>query len=74
MFCVFIRRTNSLQSLYLQMSDYGLPEQDLGLPSLQLDTSSPPAEDAQVADVFYEDAFQDPGLETTQFDAVPGPI
>lgn len=56
------------------MNDYSLPEQDLGLPSLQPDTSSPPAEDAQVTDVFYEDAFKDPGLETTKFVTTPGQI
>lgn len=56
------------------MNDYSLPELDLGLPSLQPDTPSPPAEDAQVTDVFYEDAFRDPGPETTKFVAAPGQI
>lgn len=56
------------------MNDYSLPGQDLGLPSLQPDASSRTAEDAQVADVFYEDAFKDPGLEATEFVAVPGQI
>ncbi|CAG01455.1 unnamed protein product, partial [Tetraodon nigroviridis] len=50
-----------------QMNDYSLLE-DLGLPSPQPDTSSPPAEDAQVTDVFYEDE----NYQTTEFVAVAG--
>lgn len=51
------------------MNDYSLLE-DLGLPSPQPDTSSPPAEDAQVTDVFYEDE----NYQTTEFVAVAGQI
>lgn len=52
-----------------QGNDYSLPEEDL--PSLQPDVS-PPEEDVQVTDVFYEDTFQDSGLGGTGFAATPG--
>lgn len=55
------------------MNDYSPPERDLGLPSPPF-SSPPPAEDAQVTDVFYEDAFNDPGLETVTIVVAPGQI
>lgn len=52
---------------YLQSSDHGLPDQagDGGLPSPQSDLDTPPVEDIQVTDVFYEDTVNNSPLETT---------
>ncbi|XP_056878574.1 receptor-type tyrosine-protein phosphatase zeta isoform X1 [Takifugu flavidus] len=52
------------------VNDYSLLDQDP--PSLQPDIFSPPVEDVQVTDVFYEDTFKDSGLQTTRFVAIPG--
>lgn len=57
-------------SISAQVNDYSLPDQDP--PSLQPDIFSPPVEDVQVTDVFYEDTFKDSGLQTTRFVAIPG--
>lgn len=63
--------TNLVQActslLFLQSSDQGAPDQagDGGLPSPQSDLYTPPVEDIQVTDVFYEDLVSNPPLETT---------
>lgn len=53
--------------MFLQPSDQGEPDQagDGGLPSPQSDLYTPPVEDIQVTDIFYEDLLSNPPLETT---------
>lgn len=61
-------RTPNVRSVfYLQSSDHGPPDQagDGGLPSPQSDLDTPPVEDIQVTDVFYEDTVNNSPLETT---------
>lgn len=52
---------------YLQSDDHGPQDQagDFGLPSPQSDLYTPPVEDMQVTDVFYEDTVNNFPLETS---------
>lgn len=52
---------------YLQLKNHGPPDQagESGLPSPQSDLYSPPVEDIQVTDIFYEDTVYNSPLETT---------
>ncbi|XP_073337241.1 receptor-type tyrosine-protein phosphatase zeta [Pagrus major] len=57
----------SLSELPHQSGDNGPPDQagESGLPSPQSDLFTPPVEDIQVTDVFYEDTVNNSPLETT---------
>lgn len=63
---VFVHRL-----FYLQSGDHGPPDQagESGLPSPQSDLYTPPVEDIQVTDIFYEDTVNNSPLETTSSDA-----
>lgn len=52
----------------LQINDHGLPEQagESSLTSPQADIHTPPLEDIQITDVYYEDMVNNPSLETTK--------
>lgn len=64
---------------YLQSGDHGQPDQS-GLPSPQSDLYTPPVEDIQVTDIFYEDTDSGSLIETPTFSptvsvvALPGQI
>nr|XP_046235674.1 receptor-type tyrosine-protein phosphatase zeta-like isoform X2 [Scatophagus argus] len=57
----------SLSVSSIQSSDHGAPDDsgESGLPSPQSDLYTPPVEDIQVTDVFYEDTVNSSPLETT---------
>ncbi|XP_045927995.1 receptor-type tyrosine-protein phosphatase zeta isoform X3 [Micropterus dolomieu] len=57
----------SLSVLPNQLKNHGPPDQagESGLPSPQSDLYSPPVEDIQVTDIFYEDTVYNSPLETT---------
>lgn len=56
-----------MKPLQLQSGDNGPPDQagESGLPSPQSDLFTPPVEDIQVTDVFYEDTVNNSPPETT---------
>lgn len=59
--------TKCISLLYLQSDDDGPQDQvgDSSLPSPQSDLYTPPVEDMQVTDVFYEDTVNNFPLETS---------
>lgn len=65
--CLFVQTPKVHSLLYLQSDDGGPQDQagDFSLPSPQSDLHTPPVEDMQVTDVFYEDTVNTFPLETS---------